>query len=64
MGRVTRILQASGQPAAVREPGHTQTRSPTPDVELARVVAAWPVLPRHIKRTILTLVGASGVRPQ
>jgi len=63
MGRVTRILQASSQPPAIREPGHAP-RSPAVDIELARVVAAWPELPRHIKRTILTLVSASGPRPQ
>jgi hypothetical protein len=65
MGRVTRILQASSaaQPA-VREPGQSPARSPASDAELARIVAAWPHLPKHIKRAILTLVSTSAARPQ
>jgi hypothetical protein len=64
MGRVTRILQASAAQPAIREPGAAPARSPATDAELARLVAAWPHLPKHIKRTILTLVSASVVRPQ
>ena len=63
MGRVTRILQASAAQPAIREPA-PRRRSPATDAELARLVAAWPHLPKHIKRTILTLVSASVVRPQ
>jgi hypothetical protein len=56
MGRVTRFLQATQQ---TPESGK-QEPSGRPDPELERVVAVWPTLPKHIKRTILTLVGAGG----
>jgi len=64
MGRVTRILQASAHQPTVRDAGHAEPRTQAPDADLARVVAAWPSLPKHIKRTILTLVSASAIRPQ
>jgi hypothetical protein len=69
MGRVTRILKASTQASThqqpVRDSNHAEPpRNPAPDAELARVVAAWPHLPQHIRRTILTLISAGAVKPQ
>ena len=56
MGRVTRFLRATHQPP---EAGKKETAERA-DPELERVVSVWPTLPKHIKRTILTLVGAGG----
>jgi hypothetical protein len=61
MGRVTRFLQATQQPN--ERPGpKTASRTGLPDQDLARVVAAWPNLPKHIRRSILTLISAAGTR--
>ena len=39
---------------------YTPLTRPPADPELARVVAAWPQLPDHIKAAVLALVGAAG----
>ncbi len=63
MGRVTRILQASTQQSE-RVPQRPDARPPVSDPDLARVLALWPTLPKHIKRAILTLISASVIRPE
>jgi hypothetical protein len=60
MGRVTRILHATTRPATDQAHG----RADKPDHDLARVVSAWPSLPRHIRRSILTLIAAASAREE
>lgn len=64
MGRVTRILKASAEQSSQRAHGRAEPRGPGNDPDLARVLASWPSLPQHIKRTILTLISASAVRSE
>jgi hypothetical protein len=58
MGRVTRFLQATAQPAAEPMRDQHQALADRPDQGLERVITSWPQLPKHIQRAILTLVGS------
>jgi len=58
MGRVTRFLQATNQTQAEPAPGKSATAADRVDQDLERVITTWPVLPRHIRKAILTLVNA------
>ena len=54
MGRVSRIIKAASDqrgenPPSGLEKGHM-------DRDLPRVIAAWPRMPDHLKRTVMTLV--------
>src|SRR5262249_1137 len=50
----------SGEPPGAGDRALTKP-APETDPELARVLAAWPVLPAHIRAAILTLVGSASM---
>jgi hypothetical protein len=38
---------------------HASLHNHTADADLQRIIDAWPMLPEHVRRAILTLVGGS-----
>ena len=63
MGRLSRILKAvSDKPKDPAEGVSSRSGSgllKTPDPQLTRLVACWPLIPDHFKKTILFLVEAA-----